>query len=291
MAGRLMEIKSFLTGMVAILAERKFSIGKLYRKALFPSSKAKGVYVFSRKRTLAAVCFVWYNHGMENATDRLRILIGEAGLEKLKNAKVTLVGLGGVGGQAAEAVARSFVGRLVLIDGDRVAESNTNRQILAKADTVGKEKAVVAAERAKSINPLAQVSAIPLFLTKENVPTLDIWDSDCIVDAIDDVDAKVALITEAVKRGVPVYSSMGAANRLDPTAFKVADISEAHTCPLAKKVRKLLAAQGITKGLTVVFSTEKPLSFGGALGSNAFVPPAAGLALASAAVKDILARQ
>ena len=225
---------------------------------------------------------------MENATDRLRILIGEAGLEKLKNAKVTLVGLGGVGGQAAEAVARSFVGRLVLIDGDRVAESNTNRQILAKADTVGKEKAVVAAERAKSINPLAQVRAIPLFLTKENIPALDIWDSDCIVDAIDDVDAKVALITEAVKHGVPIYSSMGAANRFDPTAFKVADISEAHTCPLAKKVRKLLAEQGITKGLTVVFSTEKPLSFGGALGSNAFVPPAAGLALASAAVKGIL---
>ncbi len=234
------------------------------------------------------MCFVWYNHGMENATDRLRILIGEAGLEKLKNAKVTLVGLGGVGGQAAEAVARSFVGRLVLIDGDRVAESNTNRQILAKADTVGKEKAVVAAERARMINPLAQVTAIPLFLTKENIPTLDIWDSDCIVDAIDDVDAKVALITEAVKRGVPIYSSMGAANRLDPTAFKVADISEAHTCPLAKKVRKLLAEQGITKGLTVVFSTEKPLSYGGALGSNAFVPPAAGLALASAAVKGIL---
>lgn len=225
---------------------------------------------------------------MENATDRLRILIGEAGLEKLKNAKVTLVGLGGVGGQAAEAVARSFVGRLVLIDGDRVAESNTNRQILAKADTVGKEKAVVAAERAKSINPLAQVRAIPLFLTKENIPALDIWDSDCIVDAIDDVNAKVALITEAVKRGVPIYSSMGAANRLDPTAFKVADISEAHTCPLAKKVRKLLAEQGITKGLTVVFSTEKPLSYGGALGSNAFVPPAAGLALSSAAVKGIL---
>jgi len=228
---------------------------------------------------------------MERNTDRLEILVGEAGLERLKKAKVTVVGLGGVGGQAAEAVARSFVGRIVLIDGDKVNPSNVNRQILATEKTVGRQKALVAAERAREINAEADVTALPLFITADNLAELPIWDSDCILDAIDDVPAKVALIAECVRRGVPVFSSMGAANRLDPTAFKVADVSEAHTCPLAKKVRKELAAQGITKGVTVVYSSERPLSFGGALGSIAFVPPAAGLALASAAIRALLEKE
>ena len=228
---------------------------------------------------------------MEKPTDRLRILVGEEGVEKLKKAKVTVVGLGGVGGEAAEAVARSFVGRILLVDGDKVNPSNINRQILATSENVGREKAIVAAERAREINPEAEVTALPVFIKKESLADLPIWDSDCVVDAIDDLPAKVALLAECVRRGVPVFSSMGAANRMDPTAFKVADISEAHTCPLAKKVRKELAALGITKGVTVVFSTEKPLSFGGALGSNAFVPPAAGLALASAAVRAFLGKE
>ena len=225
---------------------------------------------------------------MEKATDRLTILIGEQGVNRLAAAKVAVVGLGGVGGQAAEAITRSFVGSLVLVDGDKVNASNCNRQILASAKTVGKEKALVAADRVKEINPDAEVLAQPLFVTAENVASLPIWDADCVVDAIDDVDAKVALIKEARARGVKIVSSMGAANRFDPMAFKVADISETHTCPLAKKIRKLLAEQGITKGVTVVYSTEKPLSFGGALGSNAFVPPAAGLLVASAAVNLLL---
>ena len=225
---------------------------------------------------------------MEKATDRLTILIGEQGVDRLAAAKVAVVGLGGVGGQAAEAIARSFVGSLVLVDGDKVNASNCNRQILASAKTVGKEKALVAADRVKEINPDAEVLAQPLFVTAENVASLPIWDADCVVDAIDDVDAKVALIKEARARGVKIVSSMGAANRFDPMAFKVADISETHTCPLAKKIRKLLAEQGIIKGVTVVYSTEKPLSFGGALGSNAFVPPAAGLLVASAAVNLLL---
>ena len=225
---------------------------------------------------------------MEKATDRLTILIGEQGVDRLAAAKVAVVGLGGVGGQAAEAIARSFVGSLVLVDGDKVNASNCNRQILASAKTVGKEKALVAADRVKEINPDAEVLAQPLFVTAENVASLPIWDADCVVDTIDDVDAKVALIKEARARGVKIVSSMGAANRFDPMAFKVADISETHTCPLAKKIRKLLAEQGITKGVTVVYSTEKPLSFGGALGSNAFVPPAAGLLVASAAVNLLL---
>lgn len=227
---------------------------------------------------------------MEKATDRLTILLGDDGVKRLAAAKVAVIGLGGVGGQAAEAIARSFVGTLVLVDGDRVNVSNVNRQILSTATNVGREKALVAADRAREINPEAQVTALPVFVTAENVASLPIWDADCVVDAIDDVDAKVAIVKEARARGVKIVCSMGAANRFDPMAFKVADISETHTCPLAKKLRKLLAAQGITEGVKVVYSTEKPLSFGGALGSNAFVPPAAGLLLASAAIKEILSK-
>ena len=215
-------------------------------------------------------------------------MIGAEGLGKLAAAKVTVVGLGGVGGQAAEAVARSFVGEIVLVDGDNVAPSNLNRQLFATEKTVGEKKALAAASRLKEINSSLRIVPLSFFITKENLADLEIWDSDCILDAIDDLPAKVALIAEAMRRGVPVISSMGAANRLDPTAFKVADLSEAHTCPLAKKMRKLLAEQGITKGLKVVFSTEKPRSFGGALGSVAFVPSAAGLTLASAAIRLIL---
>ena len=119
---------------------------------------------------------------MERATDRLEILIGRAGVDRLAAAKVVIVGLGGVGGQAAECIARSFVGRIVLIDGDRVAVSNINRQILSTAVNVGREKAILAAERARAISPDAEITALPLFLTRENIPTLDIWDADVILD-------------------------------------------------------------------------------------------------------------
>ena len=228
---------------------------------------------------------------MGNATDRLKILVGEAGLDKLNEAKVTVIGLGGVGGQVAEAIVRSFVGRVVLVDGDRVDASNVNRQILATQRNVGEEKALLAAARAKEINPTAEITPVVRFVKADNLDDLPIWDSDVVLDAIDDVEAKVALLAECVKRGVKAISSMGAANRTDPTAFKVADISETHTCPLAKKMRKMLASLGITKGIDVVFSTEKGESFGGALGSFSFVPPAAGLVLASAAIRYLLARE
>ncbi len=262
-------------------------MGKLYRLCPFVVKQRKAFKV-KKASIIASDPLSCYNDGMEKLSDRLEILIGKAGLDKLAAAKVAVVGLGGVGGQAAEAIARSFVGTLVLIDGDSVALSNVNRQVLSTAENVGREKALLAAERAKAINPAANVTALPLFLTAENIPTLDIFDADVIVDAIDDVEAKVALIKEATSRGVKIISAMGAANRTDPMSFKMADISETHTCPLAKKMRKMLVDVGITKGVTVVYSTEKPLSFGGALGSNAFVPPAAGLLLAKAAVDMIL---
>ncbi|MBQ9370519.1 MAG: tRNA threonylcarbamoyladenosine dehydratase [Clostridia bacterium] len=225
---------------------------------------------------------------MEKSDDRLRILIGEEGIERLHASKVTVCGIGGVGGYAAEAVARSFVGRIVLVDGDVVQPSNLNRQIVATEATIGQKKADAMKARLSLVNSLAEVTAESVFITPENVGGLPIWDSDVIIDAIDDVTAKVALIREAKTRGVKIVSAMGAANRVDPMAFKVADISETHTCPLAKKMRRELAACGITDGVTVVFSTEKPASFGGALGSNAFVPAAAGLTVASAAFSKLL---
>ena len=225
---------------------------------------------------------------MERNDDRLRILIGDAGAERLRAAKVTICGIGGVGGHAAEAVARSFVGRIVLVDGDVVQVSNLNRQLVATEASVGRAKAIVMKERISLINSLAEVTAECVFITPENIDDLPIWDSDVIVDAIDDVEAKVALICAAKSRGVKIVSAMGAANRLDPTAFKVADISETHTCPLAKKIRKELSARGITEGVTVVYSTEKPASFGGALGSNAFVPAAEGLVVASVVFRELL---
>jgi len=228
-----------------------------------------------------------YNKAMENRDDRLKILVGEKGVEALRAAKVAVCGVGGVGGYVAEAVVRSFVGEVVLVDGDKVAPSNLNRQIVATESTVGKSKVSVMASRAADINPLVKVIALETFITAENVAELPLWEADYVVDAIDDVKAKVALILEARRRGVPIISAMGAANRFDPTAFRVADISETHTCPLAKKIRKELASIGITQGVKVVFSTEKPHSFGGALGSVAWTPAAEGLLIASEVIRSI----
>ena len=228
---------------------------------------------------------------MEGLTDRLEILYGAAGVRKLKAAKIAVVGVGGVGGYAAEAVARAFAGEILLIDADVVAPSNVNRQIIAFPQTVGRSKAELMQERISEINPDCRTEALRCFVTEENIPTLSsLWNSDVIIDAIDSVPSKIALIAEAKRRGVFSVSAMGAANREDITAFRAADISETHTCPLAKKIRKELAAKGITNGVRAVFSTEKPKSFGGALGSNSFAPAAAGLLAASEAVKYILSR-
>lgn len=226
---------------------------------------------------------------MEKVTDRLEILYGEDGVRKLKEAKVAVVGVGGVGGYAAEAIARAFVGDILLIDADVVAPSNVNRQIIAFPSVVGQGKAELMKQRAEEIYPERRVTALKTFVTPENLPSLDaLWETDVIVDAIDSVPSKIALILEAKRRRKFIISCMGAANREDITAFRAADISETHTCPLAKKIRKALAEAGVSQGVRVVFSTEKPKSFGGALGSNSFAPAAAGLLAASEAIKKIL---
>ena len=226
---------------------------------------------------------------------RTALLIGEEGVEKLKNSKVAVFGVGGVGGYVVEALARSGVGALELIDKDTVSESNINRQIIALHSTVGRLKTEVMAERVKDINPDCKVSVRNLFYLPETAGEFDFSSYDYVVDAIDTVSGKIALIEQAKKANVPVISSMGAGNKLDPTAFEVADITKTSVCPLARVMRRELKKRGV-EHLKVVYSKEEPLP--SALidaesgkpipGSIAFVPSVVGLILASEVIKDLI---
>ncbi|MBQ0041158.1 MAG: tRNA threonylcarbamoyladenosine dehydratase [Clostridiales bacterium] len=220
---------------------------------------------------------------MENRDARTIQMVGEAGMAKLKEAKVLIVGVGGVGSYAAEAISRAGVGTVTVMDGDQVAASNLNRQLVALASTIGKNKALVMAERIKDINPECNASGMAAFYPDKN---LDISSYDWIIDAIDDVDAKVALIKNAQAAGVNIISAMGAAGKFE-TYFKAADISKTNMCPLAKVMRKRLRAEGI-EHLPVVFSEEKPIPRDGELGSMPYVPGAMGLELAGYVIKEIV---
>lgn len=227
---------------------------------------------------------------------RTQWLIGQEGLHKLQAATVAVCGLGGVGGAAVEALARSGIGKLVIIDHDRVDPTNINRQLIAFTSTIGQPKVEVAAARLRDINPECEVIALQMFYNKDCSQQLFDHQPDYVVDAIDSVAAKVDLITECVARNVPIISSMGAGNKLDPTKFMVTDISETHTCPLAKVVRTNLRKLGITRGVKTVFSTEQPRKIDRgdtderAPGSIAFVPPVAGYIIASVVIRDLLAK-
>lgn len=190
---------------------------------------------------------------------RTQRLLGQAALERLAASKIVVVGLGGVGSYVVEALARSGVGRFVLVDHDTVDITNLNRQVHALTSTVGRPKVEVERERVLDINPAAVVETHQVFFTREVAD--EILGAGCsyVVDAIDSVESKVMLIAEAVRRDTPVISSMGAGNKLDPTKFVVADISKTHTDPLARAVRQRLRRLGITSGIKVVFSTEPPL--------------------------------
>lgn len=210
-------------------------------------------------------------------------IIGESGLERLLNSSVLIVGTGGVGSYAAEAIGRSGVGRITVMDGDEVAESNINRQLVALTSTVGMKKAEVEAARLRDINPDAEVTAVAQFYrTGEEV---DVTAFDYVVDAIDDVDAKVLLIKKCIEQGVPVISSMGAAGKLG-TDFRVEDLAKTGTCPLAKVMRKRLRQEGI-EHLPVVYSLEKPIPRDGELGSISYVPASCGLVLGGYVVRKL----
>ena len=225
-------------------------------------------------------------------------LIGPEGLKKYQKAYIAVFGAGGVGGYVIEALARAGIGALDIIDHDTVSLSNCNRQILALESTIGREKAQVAKERVLDINPACQVRAIPLFFTEETAPQFDFSQYDYVADAIDTVSAKLALIQCCKQAGVPVISCMGAGNKLDPSAFQVADIEKTSVCPLARVMRRELKKRGITN-VKAVFSTEPPLPPAAptepkgtagrpAPGSTSYAPAIAGLLLAAQILRDLL---
>ena len=224
---------------------------------------------------------------------RTRLLIGEENFLKLSAATVAVFGIGGVGSFTVEALARSGIGHLVLIDKDNVDVTNINRQIHALTSTVGKSKVELLRERIFEINPAAKVDTIQKFyLPDEPVENFFICRYDYVVDAIDTITAKINLVLECQKRGIKIISSMGAGNKLDPTRFKVADIFQTSVDPVAKVMRKKLKEYGVTN-LKVVYSDEIPRTIdtgnltGKVIGSVAFVPSVAGLILAAEVVKDI----
>lgn len=210
-------------------------------------------------------------------------LIGEEGLGRIRRSQVLIVGIGGVGSYAAEAIARAGFRHITLMDGDVVQESNLNRQLVALSSTVGKNKAEVMAERIRDIDPDAEVTALARFYRPGD--ELDLRAYDWIVDAIDDVDAKTALIEKAVNEGVNIISSMGAAGKFG-TDFKVADLSDTQVCPLAKVMRKRLRERGI-EHVPVVYSEEKPVPRDGVLGTLSYVPGSAGLTLAGYVIRSV----
>ena len=238
---------------------------------------------------------------------RTRLLVGDEPLERLKNAKVAVFGVGGIGGYAVEALARSGVGTLHLYDDDTVSESNLNRQLAALHSTIGQPKAEVMAQRVRDINPACQVEAIRLFYLPQNADQVDLSPYNYVVDCIDTVAAKLELVTRCNALQVKIISAMGTGNKFDPSALVVTDISKTQGCPLARTVRKELRKRGIHH-LKVVYSTELPASplrsadyeppqttetrpgstaRRDTPGSTPFVPAAAGLLLASAVAREI----
>ena len=232
---------------------------------------------------------------------RTERLLGREGVRRLQKARVAVFGVGGVGGYAAEALARSGVGALDLFDCDRVAPSNLNRQIIALHSTLGREKVDVMADRVRDINPACRVAAHSLFYMPERADEVDFASFQYIVDCIDTVTAKLDLIVQAHRRGIPIISAMGAGNRLDPTQLRAGDIYETQSCPLARVMRRELRKRGIP-ALRVVYSTEPAIKHEEPTneetpdtgkprkdtpGSMVFVPAAMGMALASQVVRDL----
>jgi len=236
---------------------------------------------------------------MPHPFTRTEMLLGAAAMETLANARVIVFGIGGVGGAVAEGLARAGVGTIDLVDHDTISVTNLNRQIAALASTIGRPKAQVMAERIAEINPACDVTAHQVLFLPDTKDAFDLAAYDYIVDAVDTVTAKLLIIAEAQAAGTPVISSMGTANKLDPTRFEVADIFETSICPLAKIVRKECRKRGLN-GFKVVYSREealtpmqddndpeRPAGRRSTPGSVSFVPPVAGFIIAGEVVKDL----
>lgn len=237
---------------------------------------------------------------------RNELAIGKEGVNKLQQTTVAILGIGGVGSFAAEACARSGIGKIVLVDKDNVDITNVNRQLVAYLSTVGKSKSAVMKERIADINPACEVVDMHMFYTDETYEQFFAEDIDYVIDASDTVMYKIHVMKECLRRNIPIISSMGAANKLDPTRFQIADIANTHTDPLAKVIRTKLRKEGIAKGITVVFSDESPIVVREDVveevgnkeatvrkaqlppSSNAFVPSVAGLFAASWVINKII---
>lgn len=230
---------------------------------------------------------------MSNIFLRTEMLLGKENMDKLKTAHVAVFGLGGVGGHIVEALARCGIGSFTLFDNDTVAESNLNRQIIATTATIGMAKTVAMKARILSINPDANITVHQTFYLPENADTYPLDKFDYVIDAIDTVSAKIELAVRAEKLGIPIISSMGTGNKLDPTQFKVTDIYKTSVCPLARVMRRELKLRNV-KSLKVVYSEEIPIKTecdneGKRIpGSTSFVPSVAGLIIASEVIKDLI---
>jgi len=240
---------------------------------------------------------------MPDRFQRLELLVGLEGRARLAAASVAVFGLGGVGSYAVEGLVRGGVGRLTLVDFDRVDITNLNRQVHAVEATVGKPKALVMAERCRAIYPQVEVEPVQDFFSADTAETLLAERYDFVLDCIDQVTAKLLLLELCSKRGLPVIASMGAANKLDPTQIRVADLADTHKCRLARIVRKELRRRGIERGISVVYSTEEFRPLGGGrregdidhyqqrrapLGSSSVIPPLFGLTMAGEVLRRLL---
>lgn len=229
---------------------------------------------------------------------RTRMLLGEVGVDKLKNSKVLVFGVGGVGSHCIEALARSGVGTLILVDHDTVSLTNINRQVVALHSTIGRQKTEVMRERILDIHPGTQVQALNTFVLEENAGDLITEDLDYVVDAVDTVTAKLAIAEHCNRTGIPLISSMGTGNKLNPSRFRIADIYETAVCPLCRVMRRELKKRGIPK-LKVLYSDEQPVDTKAVQtdedagekrsipGSVAFVPPVAGILIAREVILDL----
>ena len=236
---------------------------------------------------------------MENWLERTLLLLGEEKLERIRQAHVLVVGLGGVGAYAAEMIARAGVGRMTLADADVVNETNINRQLVALHSTVGRQKAEVLAERLRDINPAIELTIVNRYIKDEETYTLlDAAPYDYVVDAIDTLSPKLALIAAALERRLPLVSSMGAGAKMDPTKLEIADISRTHHCPLAHMLRKRLHKLGIRSGFRAVFSPE-PIREGAMIlceeqnkksnvGTISYIPPLFGIGCASVVIRGLI---
>ena len=234
---------------------------------------------------------------MQNQFERTEMLLGKTAIERLHNSRVAVFGIGGVGGYVCEALIRSGVGAFDLIDKDTISITNLNRQIIALKSTIGRDKTQAMKERMLDIHPSADIRIYKRFFLPENAGEFPFDEYDYIVDAVDTVTAKLALVLKAQENRIPIISCMGAGNKLDASLFRVADIYQTKVCPLAKVMRRELKKRGV-KSLKVVYSEEKPMGINSEWqrgendsripGSTAFVPPVAGLLIAGEVVKDLI---